>query len=494
MEHISATATPPFSSPVQLATKAAAKALADAGVPHAACAIDTIAVVRLFSDSAGAWSSPFGGSSNLPESIARRIGARPQHRIYSYASGTQPLQLLREMFMAIAHGEKEMVLLAGAEAIGNQRFALRQGFSDDWQEELDVALDSREYSQRFASSQELNSGMSLPVHYYALIENYQSHQLGHTLEQHRQYMANLMAPFSAVAANNPYAQFKTSYSAEQLSHVDKANYPISLPYTKLLVAQDAVNQAAALLLTSVGNARQLGIDPGQWIFLDAYAEGSDQCLAQRSDPGRSLAMERTLTTALGMAELGSAEMDLVDLYSCFPCAVNAACGVLQLPTDGSGQLTVTGGLPFFGGPGSNYSMHALAEMASRLRHSSQRGLVTANGGIMSNHAAAVLSNQPVISQRADWCANDTLIIDAQAIPAQPFATNPNQGTVLSYTVIHQRDEADLGIILAETDAGERFLAHSSDPLDTGAIGNNCPIGRRISIQSEEQRHRFSFQT
>ena len=367
--------TPLLNPPMSLAATASQRALDDAGI--SAEQVDTISVIRLFSDSAPAWRCPFGGSDNPPASIARRIGAKPAQRIYSNAGGTQPLQMLAELFTAIARGDVSVALLAGAEAIASQRHAQRNGLQPDWAEELDLPMDERPYTQRFAGPQELASGMFLPAHYYSLIENRQAHDLGHSPQGHREYMARLFAPLSQVAAANPQAFFRQAYGPADLAVLARDNYPITQPYSKRLVAQDAVNQAAALALTSVGKARELGIPRDQWIFLQGYGEGSDHYLFIRDDIGRSEAMTQVLTASLSLAKIDSTALDLIDIYSCFPCAVHAACDILSLPPDGSRPLTITGGLPYFGGPGNNYTTHALAEMARRLRGGDGHGLVTA---------------------------------------------------------------------------------------------------------------------
>jgi len=331
------------------------------------------------------------------------------------------------------------------------------------------------------------------MHYYALIENYRAHQLGHDLQRHRQHMARLLAPLSRVAADNPYAWNPRAYDARELAAITPGNYLTSLPYSRLLVAQDAVNQAAALLLTSAGRARQLGIKPRQWIFLQGYAEGSDQFLFQRADPGRSAAMEQVFRQALDMAMTGSAAMDHLDIYSCFPCAVEAACEALALPTDGSRRLTLTGGMPFFGGPGNNYSMHALAEMAWRLRCSAARGLVTANGGMLSKHAAAILSNRPAApgGEVVNW-ANPPAVTGGATTSALPVSEVPTAGVVISYTVIETRGEADRGVVLGQTANGERFVAQCTDQVSCKALRDADSIGRAILVTTEDQRHTFTF--
>jgi acetyl-CoA C-acetyltransferase len=186
------------------------------------------------------------------------------------------------------------------------------------------------------------------------------------------------------------------------------------------------------------------------------------------------------------------DMDLIDIYSCFPCAVHAACEVLGLPTDGSRALTVTGGLPYFGGPGNNYCGHALAETAMRLRGAPSRALVTGNGGILSKHAAAVFTTDPARAESIDWRHGEELAVDCADISARTVIGNPQRGTVVSYTVVSRRDKADIALVLGETAAGERFLASSTEPEITGSLQQASPIGRDIRVHDEDARQIFRF--
>jgi acetyl-CoA C-acetyltransferase len=475
-----------FSSPAELLARAARAALADAGVDGLAGQIDTIALIRTFHDSPGAWSCPFGGSNNLPESLAQRIGATPERRIYSGAGGNEPLSRMAELMTRIAAGEIQLALLGGSEAIANERHAQRQQKELDWNEEFDVPLDDRQKAHRMAHKAELNSGMYLPAHFYALIENRQGHLRGESKSQLQHRMAGLLAPMSEVASRNPYAFRPRAYSAAELASTEGGNYPLVNPYLKRMVAQDAVNLAAVVIITSAGKARELGIPTSQWIFPHAYSQGEERFLIQREDPSRSVAMEMVIADCLDQAGMAASDMTQVDIYSCFPCAVEAARRPLQLPADGSIPLTVTGGLPFFGGPGNNYSMHALAEMAHRLRNGQGNGLITANGGMLSKHAAVVLANQP---PGAPFEAHQ---IDEDSIPEVPVAENAAAATVLTHTVIYLRDQDDLGMVLAETDQGERLMASSTDPATTAAMDDMATIGRRISVTPAERGFNFGF--
>jgi acetyl-CoA C-acetyltransferase len=494
-ERIDPQQEPPLNPPVELAARASQRALDSTGGQLSAEDIDAIAMIRLFSDSVPAWACPFGRSDNPPESVARRIGACPTNRIYSNVSGTQPLQLLAELSAAIQAGDIDCALLTGAEAIASQRYALRNGLEPDWNEACDAPMDSREYTQRFADKKELTSGMYLPVHYYALIENLRAHQQGNNHREHLEQMAQLLAPMSEVARDNPHAYFPKSYSAEELQSTANGNYPISLPYSKFLVAQDAVNQAASLILTSAGKARELGIPEKNWILQLGYAEGDDQYLFQRQDPGTSLAMRTVLDGTLKRANCGVDELDLIDIYSCFPCAVEAVAESLCITADDPRGLTVTGGLPFFGGPGNNYSTHALAEMVIRLRGEAKLGLVTANGGQLTKHAAVVLASAcDNDGKQAHDFGDQPKLIGMDDIAPVPACEEPGTGRVISYTVIFERKNDDKAVVLAESSSGERFLARSADTTTVAEITDQCPIGRDITVQQIDGKNFFAFRS
>ncbi len=287
-------------SPMMLASEAARRALAHAGGEGLVGAIDTISVTRLFTDSMGIKPCPFGRSDNPPLSVARAIGAAPAHYIYGQVGGNEPLSRLIEFARDIARGERSVVLLTGAEAIRNQRSAERSGQTLDWSETFDggdFPLEDRGWGDMFVTMQELSNGLLAPMTYYALIDQARAFAAGRTVAQHRAAMARLLASLSAVAAANPYAQFPQALTADEILAAE----PLNHLYTKRMVAQDGVNQGAAVLLCSVGAARRLGIPREHWVFLHGMAEGVDHNLSERADPGRSAMAEAVLDRSFALA-------------------------------------------------------------------------------------------------------------------------------------------------------------------------------------------------
>ncbi|ARN74260.1 hypothetical protein [Oceanicoccus sagamiensis] len=467
------------SSPMMLAAEAAKLAITNTGADNIAAHIDTICVTRLFSDMGHLWPCPWGRSDNPPESIAQAIGASPHARIYSEMGGNQPQSQVIEFARDIAQGKREIVLMTGAEALKNQRHAERNQQELDWNEHFDLPLDDRGMGDSVVTTQEINNGLNNVLYYYSLIEQAQRHQAGRTVAQHQQFMAELLAPFSQVAANNPSAQFPGQQRAEDIRSAD----PINFLYSKRMIAQDSVNQSAGLILCSVAKAREMGVAESQFVYLHGMAEGTELPVSQRPDPAISPIANKVVDKALAIAQQTIADIDLIDIYSCFPCAVTAITNHLGLPTDGSKALTLTGGLPYFGGPGNNYSMHALVEAVLQLRQQPQSyALVTCNGGVLSKHASGIYSCRP---SAVDWSATETSI--ENNLPRCEINSEPSQGNIVSYSVDFDRKGNAKAIILAETQAGERFVACTAkDDQDTAmALLQSEATGKQVIINSAD---------
>lgn len=464
------------SAPMELAALASSAAVDDCGAANIAGHIDTICVTKLFSDMGRRWNSPWGRSNNPPQSVAGRIGAQPKSRIYTETGGNGPQSRVIEFAKDIALGERSVVLLTGAEALKNQRHAERNGVELDWNEEFDEPLEDRGFGDGVATSQEGQNGLLNVAYYYTMIDQAIRTKYGRSIEEHRAACAQLLASLSAVAANNPNAQFAGQQSEQEI--LAAAN--LTHLYTKRMIAQDGVNQAAALLLCSAGKARELGIDPARWVFLHGMAEGKEFELSHRDDPSLSPMAGRVAERALDMAEKRINDIAAIDIYSCFPCAVSSVAEQLGLPADGSLALTMTGGLPYFGGPGNNYGMHALAEAVQWARtNNNEYALVTSNGGVLSKHASAVYSQQPSF---VDW-SNTTCELSANDSDKRPIISNPSAGRIVTYSVNFTDKNGPQAIILGETNSGERFVSCTAPNdsrtaeqlLETGTVNSFVTI-------------------
>jgi acetyl-CoA C-acetyltransferase len=485
-------------SPIEIAATTAARALADTGARTPLGAeVDALVVVRLFEHSVGdraMWPNPFGSSNNVPWSVARRIGATPRTAIYGEVGGQSPQRLVNAMAERIHAGEVRLAVLTGAEAIASIREATRRGIALDWRDEASGEFEDHWPGTPFATPYEQRHGIVRPLHVYALFEQARRHARGLSLDACRADIAALLAPFSVVAAAHPYAQYPTARNAGFLRAVSLQNYALCEPYTKWMVAQDAVNQGAAVVLTSVAVARELGIAESQWVYLAGYGDVDDVAVLSRPHLAASQAQLLAVQTALDAAGIGIEAIGYRDFYSCFPIAVSSIAEPLSLPLDGSVPLTLTGGLPFFGGPGNNYSMHAIATMIERIRRDRDaHGLVVALGGYMSKHSAAVYSGKlartwaPVSSAAAQTCASvDTGIrIDEHASGA---------AHIESYAAIYAKAAPAGGFVVARMQAdGARCMAQPApdDRASLACLFAEEVIGRPIVVTRVDDLHRFS---
>jgi len=471
-------------SPISLCVTAARSAFEDTAVGcNLNRAIDTVAIVRTNQDSVRGTKGPFGRCENPPATISSALHLTPLRAIYSTVGGDQPQALVNEFAEEIFAGRSIAVLLAGGEATAAMKLAMRQRLQLDWTQDAPGEMEDRGLGRSLISDYEIANGLGFPTQTYPIFEQALRARLGLGRKSHRALMSELLAPFSKVAAENPYAQFRVARSVSFLEEPSDENYEIADPYLKWHVAQDAVNQGAALVLTSVGKARELGIAPTKWVYLHGYAQVADRLVTERQDLSRSRAIEFALGRALEASAVKPAEISYFDLYSCFPCAVLIAAEALKLDWRKT-TPTVTGGLPFFGGAGNNYSMHAIASIVERLRDApGSYGLVLANGGFLSKEAACVYSTRPV----EDWRPVSSMDLQGAIDSARPptLLSETTDATIESFTVTYAKGRPKRGYVLARTAKG-RALARvrSGHRATLTALAEDDPIGKPVRVTHE----------
>lgn len=484
-------------SPVDLAAAAGRQALADTGAgERLSPLIDVLAMVRLFEHSVGdrgMWANPFGSSNNVPRSVARRLGLNPTQAIYAEVGGQSPQRLVNTLSARLHRGEIRAALLCGAEAIATIRHAARQGLALDWTEEIEGSCEDRWPGKPFVTPYEQQHGIAWPIHVYALFEQVRRARKKLSLDAYRAEMAALLAPFSEIAAHNPHAQFPMARTTEYLATPSAENYRLCEPYTRWMVAQDGVNQSAAVILTTVGLAREAGIAPSKWIHLHGHADLDEVNVLRRARLDLSEAQNRAVQLALAASDLTIEQIGPLDCYSCFPIAVSSIAEPLGLPLDGSRPLTVTGGLPFFGGPGNNYSMHALASLVGRLRSQpAAKGLLVANGGYLSKHSVGIYSARaPDRWQPVDSAAEQRAVDAIGNVVVDERAEGP--AIIETCAAIYRKEQQAEGFVVARLrESRARCLARVM-PGDAAALASLFEeevVGREIEISRHEGLHHF----
>jgi acetyl-CoA C-acetyltransferase len=327
--------------------------------------------------------------------------------------------------------------------------------------------------------EELARKIMMPIQIYPLFETALRAQAGRSVADHQIHISELYARFSAVAATNPNAWSKKQYTAEEIRTVSDSNRMIGFPYPKLMNSNNDVDMSAALILCSAEKATALGVPRDRWIFPQSGSDAHEHAfISHRNHFYDTPAIELAGRRVLELAGLSINDIDLVDLYSCFPSAVQL--GAKSLGLDINGQLTRTGGLQFGGGPWNNYVMHAIATVAGELRSGvGSTGLVWANGGYTTKHAFGVYATTPPKNGFAYDYPQDQI----DALPRRSLASPADAAgemTIEGYSVMHDREgnpeRSIASCILAD---GRRAWA---DTTDVGSGRDMCVnewVGRTV---------------
>lgn len=483
----------------ELSARAAAAALIDCGaMAEVATQIKAVGAVRTFEES-GAMQVPFGRAEYMPLAVARRLGITPAVAILEKVGGQSPLALMADLGNRIARGEVPAALMFGSEAISTVRHLTSKGESRDWAESDNPAAIGCEWIDKgmgfegTLSALSIAHGIRAPVTAYALCENARRARLGLSRGDYAMEMGRLFAPFTQIAADNPYSSAPvTPMSAGEIATPSERNRMIADPYPLKLVSRDQVNQAAAVVLMSVHAARAAGVPEDKWVYLHGAALANEREILDRPDIGGYLAANAAIASAFATAGKQAADMQAFDFYSCFPVPVfNAAIDGLGLAPDDPRGLTVTGGLPYFGGAGNNYSMHAFATIAERLRAApGSFGMVGLNGGFQSKYGAAVLSTTP-----RDWpgCEGAGIQATLDATPKAALAeVAEGRGRIGTYTVTYAKGVPEQVIVIGELQTGGRFIATSREADVLAAALSDDPLGRTVHVVAGEKRNQFTF--
>jgi acetyl-CoA C-acetyltransferase len=335
---------------------------------------------------------------------------------------------------------------------------------------------------------EVAAGLLAPVHVYALFESVLARRAGRTFADQRTALGPRLARFTEIAADNPYAWFRLARRPDDLTVVNDDNRLVAEPYTKRMCAILHVDQAAAVLVTSLAAARAAGL-ADQVVHCWSAAEATDVWFpSARPDPGSSPGLRAAAHAALGSAGIAVDDVRLFDVYSCFPCVVEMAREALDLDPNDGRDLTVTGGLPYFGGPGNNYSLHAIATMAARLREEGGVGLVSALGWYATKHAVGVYGATPSTTgfRRGDTTAAQRAI-DASAAPTTATAEGPAQ--VVAATVVPERTGGVRAAPVIARLADGRQVAAGAHPDALASLAGRNLVGEQVALGGEPLRYR-----
>ena len=474
-------------SPLDALYEASAAALDDVNNKQLINAIDALGMVRFIADTTPGASALF--PRNPGSQLSKRLGIKNASIFQGIIGGNSPQSLVNQFANRLARGEHSAVLLAGAELLATFFAALRSGEDiSGWAGEPEEEPTTIGQEREGHNATELTHGLYEPINTYPLFENSLQHHLGIGQVEHTNHIAELCSRMSGVAADNQHAWRQQFQSAEQIGTVAQKNRYIGYPYTRAMNPILEVDMAAAVIMTTTSKARELGIDQARWIYLRGGADVNDiWYVSERPTLHTSPAIGAAWRSVSAQSGINLDEISNFDIYSCFPSAVQIACNELGLSHLDERGVTVTGGLPFFGGPGNNYSLHAIAEMVETLRKGgSGHGLVTANGMYLTKHSLGIYSTEP---PENSWREIDSspLQKEIDSAPHLSIASSPaGKATIESYTVSFGREGPKKGIVIARNPAGERIVANTGvDENTLDQLLAQDPIGCSGNIHVQD---------
>lgn len=459
--------------PASMAVRALREAEKDAGVKGLLESADTVLAVP-----SASWT--YADAAAL---VAQAVGVSPERTVASSPFGGDGAQLLvNHAAQLIVDGQSRVALVVGAEAGATLAQLRAAGTSPSWPvQAADVTPDEVIGIDKTPNNQaETTVGLGAPIFMYALMETAVRRKAGRSPAEHQAFLGELWSRYSRVAAANPYAWSPTALEPNDIAEPSASNRMVSSPYTKLLCANLQVDLATGLVLCSAGAAEAAGIPQDKWVFLHAGASAHDEWfVTERADFATSPAIKALGDAALAHADLDISDIGHVDLYSCFPSAVQIGADALGLRVDDPERpLTVTGGLTFAGGPGNNYGSHAVASLVPRLRAEPESfGLSTSLGWYATKHALGIYSATPPESSFRH------LHPAVDHPPARPVRTAYDGRCVVeAYTVPWTREGTPEALVIsALAPSGERILLRSTDSVLVDEFLTADPLGWTLVV-------------
>lgn len=421
--------------------------------------------------------------TNPAGAIARAIGAGEAKQVLT-SVGVLQQTLIAEACARIARGEAHTTLVAGSDAGYRLLRAQVAGEKAAEESEQGAPHEFWEPKEELRHPVERRAGLQMPVGLYALMESAWRHAKGLSVDAHRDRLAERYAGFSRVAAANPHAWLRRELQPAEIRDAAPHNPMQAFPYTRFHCSSWNVDQAAALLFCSAQRAQELGIPRERWVYPLASTESNHMlAVSARARLHECVGARVAGRAALDAAGLDAGQVDLLELYSCFPIAVEAYADALGLaPT--AGPLTLTGGMSFAGGPYNNYELQSTARAAELLRAGEGRtALVSCVSGVLTKQGFGFWGVEPPAEGfvHADVSAQ----VAAEAEAREVLDSHSGPARIAGCTVLHGRGQPPRGVVLADLPNGQRALATTEDPGWIARLQLEECVGRELRIEGHE---------
>lgn len=470
--------------PGKMMAEAAKNALADAGIDNCDL-VDGLGCVEPFS-----WAY-----EDLGGFVAEDMGLRKSvEQLWVPAGGTSPLDLLHLIGQKINSGDLDCAVICGAESMRARRRAAKEDRCLDWPDRSN-AVDTMRGQRRFSSDLERRHGLIRPIHLFPLIENALRSAYGRSASEQIEVASKILEKNAKVAADNPHAWFQDAPTADDIATVTQDNRMIVYPYTKRMNAIMDVDQSAAIVVVSKAFLEKHGLKSRAAAVLGGTGAEEVWSPIERRNLAKCPAMEFSVGTALQRAGLEAHEVNSMDLYSCFPSAVQLGLQALDTIVDDPRPFSLTGGLAYAGGPGNAYVLHSLSAALEKLRSAPDgRVMVTGIGMANTKHAATVLAGTDAIPPNANGLLSYREQLDLEPVEIVDEAVG--RARINTYAIEYGRDGAPSNIVLfVDLEGGARTIANMRD-LQTGEreLLADDPIGRSGTVTHDPScgRNMFEF--
>ena len=420
---------------------------------------------------------------DAPGELGKRLNIIPREKIYLPDGGHSPQMLINRAANAVASGEHRCILITGGEAAYSIYRVYNNIRPEHWPDKKPPTYMNGEHWDRHDI--ESKYGLYWPSLTYAIFETALRAASGRSVEEHRKYMGELFEGFSKVASSNPFSWTQKQYSADEISTPSPENRLVTYPYTKRMCANNLVDQAGTIIITSEEITKLLNIEKRHWVYLMGGIDLKNiSQIYRRPRLDNSPAVREGSRIALEQAGLKLSEINKFDLYSCFPSIVEIFIKELGIKEDDPRDLTVTGGLPYFGTPLSNYSLHAVINTVELIRADpSLKVMVIANGGYNTKQSIGIYGNRP---PKEEWGTRDDSKIQESILKQTlPEAEVQADGklTVEGYSIIYDREgPAKRAVLLGTLENKKRALALVTEPEMLLTLENQEVVGMNFVIK------------
>ncbi len=465
--------------PLSLMVKTSKEAINQTGNGEIINLFDAIYMVNINS-----WSY-----EDAPGQLSQILDFQPKEKVFLPDGGDTPQMLVNRAAKAINSGKNKAILITGSEAAYSRKNAKKRNVSLNWPKYKDPKYMEGEIwdgINNFTNKYKFK----FPPNFYAILETAVRGISSRTVDEHRKYMGRLFERYSKVASKNPYAWNKKPYSELEITIPSSENRYISYPYTMRMCSNMFVDQAGTVILTSEKVAEELQINKDLWVYLMGSADLKNvHNITQRPHLYDSPATREGYKLALQQAGLTLKDIDAFDIYSCFPSIVEIILNELGLTIDDQRNLTITGGLPYFGGPWSNYSLHAIITAVELIRkNQTLKIMVIANGGYNSKQSFGIYGKRPpkIIWSDLDDSEVQNKILK-ESLP-EPIKQAHGMLEVEAYTITYDRNgNPTAAIVIGSLENNRRTIAFiEAEPIVLKEFEKDDLVGKKFRVYYDSE--------